>query len=83
MALALRNRNVFIDISGWKPRYLPGNIFPYLNGILQDRFLFGTDYPMLRHKEWMADFDANLRPRLKAGVAEKLLDRNARQVLTD
>ncbi|MDA4120858.1 MAG: amidohydrolase family protein [Thaumarchaeota archaeon] len=82
MALALRNPNIFIDISGWKPRYLPGNIFPYMNGILQDRFLFGTDYPMLRHKEWMDDFNASMKPKLKAGVAEKLLDQNARRVLT-
>ena len=83
MALALRNPNIFIDISGWKPRYLPANILPYMNGILQDRFLFGTDYPMLRHKEWMVDFDATLRPKLKAGVTEKLLEGNARQILTD
>ena len=47
MAIALRNPNVFIDVSGWKPRYLPQTVFPYLNGILQDRFLFGTDYPMM------------------------------------
>ena len=81
IAVALRNPNVFIDVSGWKPRYLPSNIMPYLNGILQDRFLFGTDYPMLRHKEWMDDFEANLRPRLKPGVADKLLRLNAQRVL--
>ena len=81
IAVALRNPNVFIDVSGWKPRYLPSNIMPYLNGILQDRFLFGTDYPMLRHKEWMGDFEANLRPRLKPGVTDKLLRLNAQRVL--
>jgi predicted TIM-barrel fold metal-dependent hydrolase len=83
MALALRNPNIFIDVSGWRPKYIPSNVLPYLNGILQDRFLFGTDYPMLRHKEWMDDFEANLKPKLKAGVAEKLLDSNARKVLAD
>ena len=82
MAVALRNPNVFIDVSGWKPRYLPPGTLPYLNGILQDRFLFGTDYPMLRQKEWMDDFDATLRPRLKPGVSEKLLGRNAERLLT-
>jgi len=81
LAIALRNPNVFIDISGWRPRYLPETIMPYLNGILQDRFLFGTDYPMIRHNEWMKDFDTNLRPRLKPGVAEKLLKRNAEKLL--
>ena len=83
MAIALRNPNVFIDVSGWKPRYLPQSIIPYLNGILQDRFLFGTDYPMMRQEEWMDDFNANLRPRLRPGVAEKLLSSNAKKLLSD
>src|SRR5215470_2223232 len=62
IAIALRNPNVFIDVSGWRPKYLPQGIIPYLNGILQDRFLFGTDYPMLKQREWMKDFEINLRP---------------------
>lgn len=81
IAVALRNPNVFIDVSGWKPRYLPQNIMPYLNGTLQDRFLFGTDYPMLRQKEWMDDFEKNLKPKLKPGVSEKLLKQNAKRLL--
>ncbi len=83
IAVALRNPNVFIDVSGWKPRYLPQNIMPYLNGILQDRFLFGTDYPMLRQKEWMDDFEVSLRPKLKPSVADKLLRHNAKRLLAD
>ena len=81
IAIALRNPNVFLDVSGWKPRYIPPGVFPYLDGILQDRFLFGTDYPMLRQKEWMDDFEANFRKRLRPGVAEKLLGKNALRLL--
>jgi len=81
IAIALRNPNVFIDVSGWKPRYVPQSVIPYLNGILQDRFLFGTDYPMLRQKEWLEDFKAHLGPKLKAGVGEKLLSSNAKRLL--
>ncbi len=81
IAIALRNPNVFIDVSGWKPKYIPQGILPYLNGILQDRFLFGTDYPMLRQKEWLDDFESNLAPKLKAGVSEKLLSGNAKRLL--
>ena len=80
-AIALRSPNVFIDVSGWKPRYLPPTILPYLNGPLQDRFLFGTDYPMLRQKEWMEDFEASLEPKLRPGVKEKLLASNAKRLL--
>ena len=83
MAVALRNPGVFIDVSGWKPRYLPPGIIPYLNGIIQDRFLFGTDYPMLRQKQWMEDFEVSLRPKLKPGVAAKLLSGNAKRLLSN
>ena len=83
VAIALRSPNVYIDVSGWKPRYLPQEVMPYLNGILQDRFLFGTDYPMLRQKDWMDDFQAHLPPTLKHGVAEKLLSGNAKRLLSD
>jgi len=83
VAVALRNPNAFIDISGWRPKYIPQSLLPYMNGILQDRFLFGTDYPMLRQEEWMKDFDENLRPRLKPGVADKLLETNAKRLLRD
>ncbi len=83
IAIALRNPNVFIDVSGWKPRYIPQSIIPYLNGTLQDRFLFGTDYPMLRQKEWLDDFKASLAPKLKVGVAEKLLSSNAKRLLSN
>ena len=82
VAIALRSPNVFIDVSGWKPRYLPQSVLPYLNGTLQDRFLFGTDYPMLRQSEWMEDFRANLEPKLKPGVGQKLLSSNAKRLLS-
>ena len=81
VAIALRSPNAYLDVSGWRPKYLPPAIMPYLNGILQDRFLFGTDYPMLRPKAWMDDFRENLAPKLKPGVAEKLLGGNARRLL--
>jgi predicted TIM-barrel fold metal-dependent hydrolase len=82
IAVALRNPNVFIDVSGWKPRYLPASLLPYLDGILSDRFLFGTDYPMIKPKHWMDDFDRNLRPKLKQEVVEKLIRRNAERLLS-
>lgn len=81
VALALRHQNVFLDVSGWRPRYIPQTVLSYLNGPLQDRFLFGTDYPMMRQKDWMEDFESSLRPKLKPGVAAKLLKGNAVRLL--
>ena len=83
MAIALRNSNVFIDVSVWKPRYIPQSVLPYLNGILQDRFIFGNDYPMLRQKDWLNDYKTSLEPRLKPGVGDKLLAGNAKKLLSD
>ena len=82
IAIALRNPHVFIDVSGWKPKYIPQSVLPYLNGILQDRFLFGTDYPMFRQKDWLDDFRTNLAPKLKPGVSDKLLSGNAKRLLS-
>lgn len=81
IAIALRNRNVFIDISGWKPRYIPTTLITYMNGPLQDRFLFGTDYPMIRHRVWMNDFKQSLETKLKPEVRVKLLRGNALKLL--
>jgi predicted TIM-barrel fold metal-dependent hydrolase len=81
IALALRHKNVYLDISGWKPKYIPEPVVRYMNGPLADKFLFGTDYPMIRQKEWKMDFERNLKQKLKDEVIEKLLDLNARRVL--
>jgi len=81
IAIAMRNPRVFLDVSGWKPKYLPSSLLSYLNGPLQSRILFGTDYPMIRHRDWMRDFNETLKPRLKPGVAENLMRRNAEKLL--
>jgi hypothetical protein len=81
VAIALRNPNAYIDIPGWKPRYLPPGLLQCINGILKERFLFGTDYPMLGQKEWVDDFNASPRPKLSQDVVERLLFRNAERLL--
>lgn len=81
IAVALRNPNIFLDISGWRPKYLPSALLPYMNGPLQDRFLFGTDYPMMRHSDWMRDLDEYLKPKLKQGIADNLMKKNAKRLL--
>ncbi len=83
IAIALRNPNVFIDISGWRPKHIPSGLLVYLNGPLQDRFLFGTDYPMLRQDQWMEDFQEHLSPKLKPGIRQKLLKNNANRLLKE
>lgn len=80
IAVALRHKNVFLDISGWKPRYLPETLIRYINGPLKEKVLFGTDYPMIRQTEWMQDFRSVSR-KFKPQVVEKLLESNAKKLL--
>lgn len=48
LAIALHKTNVFIDISGWAPRYIPAEVVREMKGRLQDQFLFGSDYPFIQ-----------------------------------
>ena len=80
-AVATRNPNVYIDISGWLARYFPPLLITYMNGLLKDKMLFGTDYPMIRTPLWMMEFNEFCRPKLKEGVAEKILGVNAKNLL--
>jgi predicted TIM-barrel fold metal-dependent hydrolase len=80
-AVAIRNPNVYIDISGWLPRYLPPSVIQHVNGQLKDKMLFGTDYPMIKMTRWMKDFNTSLIPHLKPTVVSKLLAENAARIL--
>lgn len=47
LAMALHKTNIYIDISGWAPRYIPADVMRDLKGRLQDQFVFGSDYPFI------------------------------------
>jgi predicted TIM-barrel fold metal-dependent hydrolase len=80
-AVAVRNPNVYVDISGWLARYFPPLLITYINGPLRTKMLFGTDYPMIRTPLWMKEFDEFCKPKLKPGVPELLLGGNAANLL--
>jgi uncharacterized protein len=48
LAIALHKTNVYIDISGWAPKYIPAEVVREMKGRLQNQFLFGSDYPFIR-----------------------------------
>jgi predicted TIM-barrel fold metal-dependent hydrolase len=47
LSLALHKPNVWIDLSGWSPKYFPPQLVQYANTLLKDRMLFGSDYPLI------------------------------------
>lgn len=78
LAIALHKTNVFIDISGWAPRYIPAEVVRELKGRLQDRFLFGSDYPFIQPSRCLDELSAL---ELSDAVAEKLLVANGKALL--
>ena len=58
LAVATHKENVFIDLSGWSPKYFPPQLVSYANSILRDKVLFGSDFPMIGPDRWLADFAA-------------------------
>ncbi|MFC1980639.1 amidohydrolase family protein [Chloroflexota bacterium] len=80
VAAAWKNRNVYIDISGVAPRFFnrPGTgyepILNFGNSVLQDRIIWGTDWPMMDWKESLSQVD---QLPLKESVKKKWLWDNA------
>ena len=78
LAIAVHKTNVYIDLSGWSPKYFPPSLIQYANTLLQDRVLFGSDYPFLTPGRWMEDFE---KAGFKPEVREKILLKNAKRLL--
>jgi predicted TIM-barrel fold metal-dependent hydrolase len=78
LAVARHKGNVYIDLSGWSPKYFPSELVQHLNTLLQDKCLFGSDWPVLTPERWIEDFE---KLPIKDGVREKILLRNAERLL--
>ena len=78
LAVATHKSNVWIDLSGWSPKYFPPELVRHANSLLQDRILFGSDYPLISPDRWRKDFDAL---DIKETVRPKILKDNAVRLL--
>ena len=58
LSVCLHKPQVYIDLSGWSPKYFPPNLVQYANTQLKHKVLFGSDYPVLTPDRWMKDFAA-------------------------
>lgn len=69
LAMALHKGNVYIDLSGWAPKYFPPALVQYANTRLQDRVLFGSDWPVLTPERWLAEFEElPIKPEVRLKV---------------
>ena len=60
------------------PRFIPETLIRETNTRLQDKVMFGSDYPFIQPDRWLADFQ-NLPMRDQ--VIPKVLLENARRAL--
>jgi uncharacterized protein len=56
ISVCLHKANVWIDLSGWSPKYFPPQLVQYANTQLRGKVLFGSDFPLLTPDRWLADF---------------------------
>lgn len=57
VSICLHKPNVYIDLSGWSPKYFSPTLIQYANTLLKNKVLFGSDYPLLTPDRWLADFE--------------------------
>ncbi len=57
LAVATHKPNVYIDLSGWSPKYFPPVLVRYANTLLREKVLFGSDWPMIAPERWLTDFE--------------------------
>jgi predicted TIM-barrel fold metal-dependent hydrolase len=66
LSVATHKPQVYIDLSGWSPKYFPPNLVQYANSILRHKMLFGSDYPMITPDRWLADFETiSIKPEVR------------------
>jgi predicted TIM-barrel fold metal-dependent hydrolase len=78
ISVALHKRQVYIDLSGWSPKYFPPQLVRYANTLLRDRVLFGSDFPMITPERWLKDFE---QAAFKDEVRPLILKQNAARLL--
>jgi uncharacterized protein len=78
LSMALHKDNVFIDLSGWSPKYFPKQVVTYANGQLRKKMLFGSDFPLIHPQKWI---DAAKEVGFKDEVMPGIMKDNAARLL--
>jgi uncharacterized protein len=78
ISICLHKPQVFIDLSGWSPKYFSPTLVQYANTLLKRKVLFGSDYPLITPDRWIADF---AKLAIKDEVRPLVLKENALRLL--
>ena len=77
IGVVTHKKNLFVDTSGYLAEQLPDIFQKAIGGRLQDKALFGTDFPYVDLERALASFD---KMNFKPSVKDKLLFTNAQQL---
>ena len=77
-AVALHKGNVFWEMSGWAPKYLPDGIKRDIRGRLKDKIMFGSDYPSMPYERLFREWD---EIGYTVDILEKFFHGNAEEIL--
>src|SRR5262245_2981591 len=76
LAIARRKSNFYIDLSGWAPKYFSPELVQYVSTIIQDKAMFGSDWPSMGVERWLEEFaQINIKPE----VRQKIMLDNAKK----
>jgi predicted TIM-barrel fold metal-dependent hydrolase len=78
LSVATHKPQVYIDLSGWSPKYFPPILIQYANTLLKDKILFGSDYPVISPQKWMEEF---AKLPIKPEVRPLIMKENAARLL--
>lgn len=59
LAVMWRHENVYCDLSGWLPKHIYDTqpiVFQYMNSVMPEKFVYGSDYPAISPKVWIDQF---------------------------
>jgi predicted TIM-barrel fold metal-dependent hydrolase len=78
LSMALHKTNVYIDLSGWMPKYFPPQVIKYANGPLKHKMMFGSDFPLIKPEKWIEQakevgFKDDVLPLIMKDTAAKVL----------
>jgi uncharacterized protein len=78
LSVATHKPRVYIDLSGWSPKYFPPLLVRYANTLLREKVLFGSDFPAITPDRWIKDFE---KLDIKPEVRPLIMKENAARLL--
>jgi predicted TIM-barrel fold metal-dependent hydrolase len=69
IAAARHKPTIWLELSGWSPKYLSPSLLESVTGELAERTLFGSDFPFITPEFWLREWDKlDVDPQVTQGI---------------